>query len=424
MRKIRIGAVLLAFLLTLGGVFYLYSNVRVNVELPTSARILAKKESFPLAVRVEPDLPLLKLEIDIVQGTQRVVLYRGKPPKEALNFEIDTAQAGLKDGKALLVVKLLLPWGEKTAYTEEIAVDSTPPAVEVLHKPRRLIIGEPGVLTVKASEDTENIYLALGEAKFPLLKAGDGTYKTVFVAPLFLLQKPERFYIVATDRAGNVTRKFLPVVIKPKKFRQVRIELTDSLLERIVLKYFNDTQNALEKFKVINEEYRKEDRQRLVEICSNSEGVFYPSGAFKQLPGSKPTAYFGDHRSYYYKGKLVSRSVHKGLDLAKYRHAPVVAANDGKVAFVGRLKIYGNVVLIDHGYGLFTLYAHLNDATVKEGDTVKKGEVIGHTDTTGLALGDHLHFGVLAWGYAANPIFFFDGKYLGYYLYPYFGEKK
>jgi len=106
--------------------------------------------------------------------------------------------------------------------------------------------------------------------------------------------------------------------------------------------------------------------------------------------------------------------------LAKYRHAPVVAANDGRVIFTGRLKIYGNVILIDHGFGIITLYAHLNDFAVKVGDFVKRGQVIGHTDTTGLALGDHLHFGTLIWGYAANPLFFFDGRYLNYYLYRFF----
>jgi len=68
------------------------------------------------------------------------------------------------------------------------------------------------------------------------------------------------------------------------------------------------------------------------------------------------------------------------------------------------------------------LYAHLNDFTVKEGDRVKKGDIIGYTDTTGLALGDHLHFGILAWGYATNPLFFFDKKYLNYNLYPYIGS--
>jgi len=423
MRKIKIVSVLLAFLLTVGGIFYLYSRVKVGIDIPPSAYWLAKKENFPLKVEVDPNLPLLKLEVSIIQGTHKVVLYSGKPQNGTFDFEIDTSKAGLKDGKAQIVAKLLFPWGgEKIVYRKEITVDGTPPSVEVLHKPRRLIVGEPGVLIVKTSEDTEKIFLSLGEAKFPLLKVGDNTYKTIFTAPLFLLKNPERFYIVAIDKAGNITRKFIPIALKLKKFRKVKIELTDQTLERIVLKYFNDTENALKKFKVINEQYRKEDHKKLLEICQNSQSNFYPVGAFKQLPGSKPTARFGDDRTYYYKGKVVSKSVHKGLDLAKYRHAPVVASNNGKVIFVGRLKIYGNVILIDHGFGLFTLYAHLNDFTVKEGDIVKKGDIIGHTDTTGLALGDHLHFGVLIWGYAANPIFFFDKKYLSYYLYPYFGS--
>ena len=423
MRKIKLVSVLLAVLLTLGGILYLYSSVKVGIEIPPSASLLAKKESIPLKVEVDPNLPLLKLEIFLIQGTHKVVLYSGKPQNGLFNFEIDTAKAGLKDGKAQIVAKLLFPWGgENTVYRKEVTIDGTPPSVDVVHQPHRLVVGEPGVLIVKSSEDTDQIFISLGEAKFPLLKVGDNIYKTIFTAPLFLLQNPERFYIVAIDKAGNVTRKFLPVAVKVKKFRKVKINLTDPILERIVLKYFDDTENALQKFKVINEQFREEDHKKLVEICRNSNGIFYPVGAFKQLPGSKPTAYFGDYRTYYYKGEVVSQSVHKGLDLAKYRHAPVVAANDGKVSFVGRLKIYGKVILIDHGFGIFTLYAHLNDFTVKEGDRVKKGDIIGYTDTTGLALGDHLHFGILAWGYATNPLFFFDKKYLNYNLYPYIGS--
>ena len=420
MRKVFLLSFLAAFLLTLSGVWYIYKNLKVDIEIPPSAELLSNSEEVDLKIKTNWELPIGELNVYIEQNGKRIELYKGKIANVEEKLLIKPKEVGFKDGNAEIVAVLKLPLSERVVYRKTLKVDLTPPTIEVVSKPRRLIIGEPGVLTLKVSEPVSYIYLKVGKAKFPLLQTESGEYKTFFTAPLFLLKEPDRFFIVAEDLAGNRVEKFLPLTVKLKKFRTVKIHLKEETLRRLVLKFFNDDTNLVEKFKTINEVFRKEDEKRLIELSTLSGNVFYPSGRFLQLPGSKPTAYYGDHRYYYYKGKLISESYHKGLDLAKWRHAPVVAANDGKVIFTGRLKIYGNVILIDHGYGLITLYAHLNDFAVKEGDKVKKGQVIGHTDTTGLALGDHLHFGVLVWGYATNPIFYFDKRYMNYYIYPHF----
>ena len=72
-------------------------------------------------------------------------------------------------------------------------------------------------------------------------------------------------------------------------------------------------------------------------------------------------------------------------DKASVRNAEVPAANSGRVIFSGELGIYGNIVVVDHGLGLMSLYSHLNDSTVRAGDVVQKGQLLGHTGTTGLA---------------------------------------
>jgi murein DD-endopeptidase MepM/ murein hydrolase activator NlpD len=82
------------------------------------------------------------------------------------------------------------------------------------------------------------------------------------------------------------------------------------------------------------------------------------------------------------------------------------------VAFVGDLGIYGNTIIIDHGLGLFTLYSHLSAIDVKPGDAIKKRQIIGKTGDTGLAAGDHLHFGVYLDGVAVLPKEWWDEKWL------------
>ena len=88
------------------------------------------------------------------------------------------------------------------------------------------------------------------------------------------------------------------------------------------------------------------------------------------------------------------------------------AANRGTVVFAGPLTIYGNTVVLDHGLGLQTLYAHLSLIDVKEGQTVDKGTVLGRTGSSGLALGDHLHYEVLIHGISVTPLEWWDGRWI------------
>jgi len=89
-----------------------------------------------------------------------------------------------------------------------------------------------------------------------------------------------------------------------------------------------------------------------------------------------------------------------------------VAANDGRVIYVGFFGIYGNVVVIDHGCGLQSFYAHLSSFDVKEGEEVKHGQVIAHSGQTGLAGGDHLHFTMLLDGIPVNPVEWWDPHWI------------
>jgi len=115
---------------------------------------------------------------------------------------------------------------------------------------------------------------------------------------------------------------------------------------------------------------------------------------------------FGDERHYFYRDKTkeISQSYHVGYDFASTKHAPIISSNRGLVVFADRNGIYGKMPLIDHGFGLYTLYGHCSKVLVEEGEEVEAGQVIARTGMTGLALGDHLHFGILIQGVEVWPM--------------------
>jgi murein DD-endopeptidase MepM/ murein hydrolase activator NlpD len=123
-------------------------------------------------------------------------------------------------------------------------------------------------------------------------------------------------------------------------------------------------------------------------------------------------ANFADHRTYLYNKEPIDTAYHLGYDLSVTKQYPVEAANSGTAVYVADLGIYGNTVILDHGLGLFTLYSHLSSFDVKVGDAVKERQIIGKTGETGLAAGDHLHYGVYLHGVAVLPVEWWDSKWI------------
>ncbi len=108
------------------------------------------------------------------------------------------------------------------------------------------------------------------------------------------------------------------------------------------------------------------------------------------------------------------RSVHWGVDFKAPTGTPVKASLSGKVVLADNLFYTGETVIIDHGLGLYTLYAHLSEIFVKEGDYIKGGEIIGLVGSTGRSTGPHLHFGMYILGHRVDPELAIDNIFIEY----------
>jgi murein DD-endopeptidase MepM/ murein hydrolase activator NlpD len=103
--------------------------------------------------------------------------------------------------------------------------------------------------------------------------------------------------------------------------------------------------------------------------------------------------------------------MHEGIDLTGAANSPVYATGDGKIEAIRyEYNGYGRYILVDHGFGYKTRYAHLNDALVYEGQLVKRGERIGLLGSTGKSTGAHVHYEVIYMGRPVNPYNYFNNN--------------
>jgi murein DD-endopeptidase MepM/ murein hydrolase activator NlpD len=134
--------------------------------------------------------------------------------------------------------------------------------------------------------------------------------------------------------------------------------------------------------------------------------------AFVRLQGSQTAAGFGERRHYFLDNVKIDEAWHLGLDWASVKNDNITISNGGNIIFKEYLGIYGNTIIINHGLGLGTLYAHTTNQFINIGDKVVKNQKIATTGTTGAVLGDHLHFGILVQGIEVNPIEWMDQNWI------------
>jgi murein DD-endopeptidase MepM/ murein hydrolase activator NlpD len=171
--------------------------------------------------------------------------------------------------------------------------------------------------------------------------------------------------------------------------------------------------STLDRFLVINGELRRKNNATIAAFAAKtSPELLFRGLVFHPFTNTAVESAFADQRTYIYQGRNVDRQVHLGFDLASFAGTPIVAAARGTVLFADELGIYGNCVIVDHGMGVQSLYAHLSSIGVAPGATVEKEQELGRSGMTGLAGGDHLHFTMLVNGQMVNPVEWWDQHWI------------
>lgn len=297
-----------------------------------------------------------------------------------------------------------------------LTLDTKAPRIE-LHSTRHNISqGGSGLVAFGVDEDLRECALHIGDHEFPAYRQEDGSYLCLFGMPWDMGPDDFNPILRAVDLAGNISERNLPHHANARRFRSDRLNLPKSFLVRkgaLFQRMFPDDPETdpLGRYIKINNELRRQNRAQLLEIGMNTSPEPLWEGVFTRSPGAT-TAKFGDNRDYYFEGVAVDNQTHLGVDLANHQNSPIEAANNGTVVFADFLGIYGKCVIVDHGLGLQSLYAHLSRMDVAKGDAVKKGQVVGLSGVTGLAGGDHLHFGIIVSGLPVQPREWWDPSWI------------
>jgi murein DD-endopeptidase MepM/ murein hydrolase activator NlpD len=389
-----------------------------------------------LSVKVEDSgTGLRHVAIHLKQKDQDVVLADESFDKaggaKTKTYDVGKLIAGkykIQDGPASLIVTASdyafrnFLKGNQTEITKDFQFSVTPPQLEVLSGQHYINPGGSECVVYRVSPNVEVSGVQVGERFFPGYPVNTSNKDDKRRFALFALQYDEPvdtpMKVVARDAAGNeVTADFWHKVF-PKKFRSRDIPLEDSFVQKVVPEITSHTPeiknegDPVKTFVRINSELRRKNHAAIAKFAAQSPGRFLWNGAFLQLSNSKVESYFADRRTYVYDGKAVDQQDHVGFDLSVVQHYPIEAGNDGKVIYADYFGIYGNAVMIDHGAGLISLYGHMSSIDVKPGQMVKKQEVLGKSGSTGLAAGDHLHFGIFLHGVPVNPTEWWDEKWI------------
>jgi murein DD-endopeptidase MepM/ murein hydrolase activator NlpD len=409
-------------------------TISIEADLPGIGKLT------PVHVRVaEPGRGLGDVRVEFVQG-DRVELLSARshtplPPwqlwgarQESDGFDLEVGSRTLKNlkegpAKIRVVADRAASWLRYPAPAVReltLEVKLRPPALQVLSSLTYVTQGGAEAVVYQVGKTSVRDGVRSGDWWFPgypLPGGGDRQRFALFGAP-YDLDDPARIRLVAYDDVGNQAQVSFLDRFTPRVLRTGRIGLSEKFLARVVPAIMaqtpgiEDQGDLLANYLVINGDLRRRNDARLIELAARSETEFLWRGPFLQMRNAQVMSDFAARRTYYYEGREVDTQDHLGFDLASVRQAEIQAANDGVVVLASYFGIYGNCVVIDHGYGLMSLYGHLSNVAVQEGQRVERGEVIGRSGETGLAGGDHLHFGVLLHGLPVNPREWWDAHWI------------
>jgi murein DD-endopeptidase MepM/ murein hydrolase activator NlpD len=304
----------------------------------------------------------------------------GVPLEPSWSWNLDTQS--MPDGEHLLqvLVKDRSLRGNTTTTELRLRTDNTAPQPQVELSPSAPTEGRALVLKIRTTE-TATLSGTVGDRVLAIQPGSEFSWAIIGFRP-DPPQTTVQITITATDEAGNVGTW-------DQTFDLVR---TKYPLEQVEL--------PAEMEPILDPEVRAREDEELQAIYDQVNGPPRWNGTFRTPVTGTVTTVFGIIRTYNAHTYTVH---HGGLDFAAGEGEEVHASNDAVVVYTGTLALRGNVVVLDHGAGVYSTYAHLSEVLAKPGDEIQKGDVVALVGGTGLSTGPHTHWEIWAGGDNVDP---------------------
>jgi murein DD-endopeptidase MepM/ murein hydrolase activator NlpD len=283
----------------------------------------------------------------------------------------------MKSFRLLIIIIFILASMETTS--------SADPPLRVEYFPR--VVKQGGICFVRASlpASIKAIYGEFQGERFPMGSGGrNRTHEGLIGVDMDTEPGPYELKVVSTDSSQkNITNTFC-LKVEKTNFRTQTLSLPSSMVDL-------DPQTI--------ERVNREDERLRVLFRGKREEKIWNGSFIRPVPGELTTP-FGLRRII--NGQ--QRKPHSGADLRAVEGESVLACNSGIVALVDQLFFSGKSVILDHGWGIFSMYFHLSEALVREGDKMSAGAMLGRVGSTGRSTGPHLHWGIKINGARVDPL--------------------
>jgi murein DD-endopeptidase MepM/ murein hydrolase activator NlpD len=342
-----------------------------------------------------PPSIVLSAPTDTVRGTIGVQV-RVEPADRAEAVEVRVNDRLLQPGQQVAVDTSTLPDGShqivalaedrswrrnRATATVTIQTDNTAPRLSVESQPRQVLQGHTWLVRIRTNEPA-TVDARLGERNLPV-QAGNGYgWAVVGFSP-----NADPVTVPVTvdgrDGAGNTSVVSEPVQVAAEQFPRENVTVPEALAN------------------LLGGEVRAEEDRRLAEYYKPVNGPKLWEGRFLMPVNGEIITDFATVRSFN-GGPVVGH--HQGADIAAPTGRPVLAPARGRVYVIEEARLRGTMVILDHGLGVYTTYAHLSAVDVKVGDMVERGQAFAKVGSTGLSTGPHLHWELWVGGANVNPI--------------------
>jgi murein DD-endopeptidase MepM/ murein hydrolase activator NlpD len=361
-------------------------------------------------------------------------IREGNVHEQEIEVKIDPKALQLREGNAELQILAFdrTLWNNGSGLPKTVQVDFLKPRIEVITPEQNAVAGGTEMVFYKALgksihlqgvDSGDNLYRGYPAAAWgESFKSYERVYFAFFPIPSGFNDQSPPLKIVARDLIGNSASAPFRYRVRQKRGASFKVNLNDAsagMLRDRFTAYARASSLSValsgelaSDLKTLLRDIARRDEAVLEEALSASESKRWWNGPFGKPVAGYPSNSVGDKRLIAVNDREIASSAAQGARFAVSARATVVAAQAGRVVLVANLGLLGTTVVIDHGCGLATVYAHLSETTVTQGSEVATGQAIGRTGSTGFATSEEVYFEMRVQGVAVSPNEWWDQNWV------------